>query len=284
MNVAALTFVFNESINLPIWINYYGRNFGEKNLFVVDTESTDRSTEHLGAVNKITIPRDTFDDRKKADFMSSLQNALLNYYDAVVCGDCDEIMIPNMQKYSSLADYVSKRDFDYVTSIGLNLLHVIDREPPLDLGKPILGQRRYARFRSSACKTLLGRVPLKWLAGLHNTNRRPQFDPDLFIFHTKTMDYGIAVARQLINQQTPWSDDALLHNWGAHHRYDLTRFVREFFLDPINILSHGQVSPFVFDAEIEKFNSEVVEKDGFFWIPMNMSRIVEIPPDLRASF
>src|SRR5689334_11236262 len=41
MRVAALTFVFNEAVNLPIWIKYYGSNFGERNLYVVDRESTD---------------------------------------------------------------------------------------------------------------------------------------------------------------------------------------------------------------------------------------------------
>src|ERR1700730_13677411 len=51
MKAAALTFVFNESVNLPLWIKYYGSNFGEKNLFVVDRESTDGSTNNLGEVN-----------------------------------------------------------------------------------------------------------------------------------------------------------------------------------------------------------------------------------------
>ena len=30
MNAAAITFVFNEGVNLPIWRRYYGSNFGEK--------------------------------------------------------------------------------------------------------------------------------------------------------------------------------------------------------------------------------------------------------------
>src|SRR5580704_8885346 len=118
MPIAALTFVFNEAINLPIWIKYYGKNFGERNLFVVDRESTDGSTDNLGEVNKIIIPRDAFDDKKKADFLSSMQNALLNYYEAVVCGDCDELVVPNIGVYENLADYVSRTEYDYVTSVG----------------------------------------------------------------------------------------------------------------------------------------------------------------------
>ena len=39
MKNAAVTFVYNESFNLPIWIRYFGGQFGTKNLFVVDGAS-----------------------------------------------------------------------------------------------------------------------------------------------------------------------------------------------------------------------------------------------------
>jgi hypothetical protein len=284
MPIAALTFVFNEAINLPIWIKYYGKNFGERNLFVVDRESTDGSTDNLGEVNKIIIPRDAFDDKKKADFLSSMQNALLNYYEAVVCGDCDELVVPNIGVYENLADYVSRTEFDYVTSVGLNVSHVITLEPPLNLERSVLAQRRYAHFRSATCKTSLSRVPIKWLPGLHSLNRRPNFDLNLFLFHTKWMDYGIASARQQINRDTEWSDTSLSQNWGAHHRYEYDQFVREGFLDIVNAVSQNKILPFQFAEEISKFNAEVIERDGFYWIPMKLHRWVEIPANFREAF
>jgi hypothetical protein len=284
MKVAALTLAFNESVNLPIWIEYYGRNVGMNNLFVADRESTDGSTDNLPGINKLTVPRTPFDDRKKADFISSLQNALLSYYDIVISGDCDEILVPNLSKYANLADYLDKREFDYVTSIGLNLLHIMDREPPLDLSKPILSQRGYARFRSPGCKTMLSKVPIRWLAGLHSQNQHPKFDPDLFLFHTKMMDYAIATNRQRINLETPWSEDEVTQKWARHHRYDLAKFVREAFIDPMNVVNQGALLPFEFTEEIAKFNSELIQKDGYFFGPPNMSRYVEVPESLRAAF
>jgi hypothetical protein len=284
MKAAALTFVFNESVNLPIWIKYYGSNFGEKNLFVVDRESTDGSTSNLGDVNRIVIPRDAFDDRKKADFMSSLQNALVNYYDAVVCGDCDELVVPNLGTYANLADYVARMESDYATCIGLNVLHILNQEPPLDMSRPILSQRRFARFVTATCKTQLSRVPIRWLPGLHCLNRRPKFDSDLFMFHTKTMDYGIASARQSINKETVWSEHSLAQNFGAHHRYEFKQFVQESFFDPINVINQGKVQPFDFSEEIARLDAEMVEKDSFFWFPMNINRWVELPTNLRTAF
>jgi hypothetical protein len=284
MKVAALTFVFNEAVNLPIWIKYYGSNFGEKNLYIVDRESTDGSTSNLGEVNRIVIPRDAFDDRKKADFMSSMQNALLNYYDAVVCGDCDELVVPNLSVYTNLLDYATKMDFDHVACIGLNVLHILNHEPPLDLSEPILAQRRFARFVSATCKTQLSRVPIKWLPGLHCLNRMPNFDANLFMLHTKTMDYGIASARQKINTATLWSEDSLGQNFGAHHRYEFEQFVRESFFDPVNIINQGKIQSFDFSEEIAKITADMVERDEFFWFPMNIVRWVELPVKLRTAF
>jgi hypothetical protein len=284
MKVAALTFVFNECVNLPVWIRYYGSLFGEKNLFVVDRESTDGSTVSLGEVNRIVIPRDEFDDRKKADFMSSLQNALVNYYDAVICGDADELVVPNMEEYASLAAYIDRVDFDYVTCIGLNVLHILHQEPPLDLTQPILAQRRYARFVSATCKTQLSRVPIRWMPGLHSIDRRPKFDGNLFLLHTKTMDYNIASERQKINKGTVWSEDSLAANFGVHHRYDYQQFVHESFFDPVNVVNQGKVQAFDFKEEITKLEAETTERAGFFSFPMNVNRWVEMPASLRNAF
>ena len=284
MTNAAVTFVYNEAVNLPIWIRYYGKQFGNKNLFVIDRESTDGSTENLGEANRIVIPRDAFDDRKKADFMSSFQNALTNYYDAVICSDCDELVVPDPISYGDLNEYIARVDFDYVTCVGLNILHILNLEPPLDLDRPILSQRRFARFRSASCKTILSRIPLRWMPGLHSLNQRPKIDPSLFMFHTKTMDYAIASARQQINMDTPWSDYSLERNFGAHHRYEYNRFIRELFLDPMNAIHQQKVASFDFAEEISQFNLQIKEKDGCFWIPMGLGRWVEVPERFGSVF
>jgi hypothetical protein len=284
MKIAALTFVYNENVNLPIWLRYYGSQFGNKNLFVIDRESDDRSTNDLGDANRIVVPRDPFDDKKKVNCMSSFQNGLLSYYDAVVCGDCDEIVVPNPTKYIDLTDYVAKMDGDYATCIGIDILHIINLEPPIDLNKPILEQRRFGRFRSAGCKTLLSRVPLRWAPGLHSMNKMPRVDPNLINFHLKTMDYQVATLRQKINQDTKWSEESLASNHGAHHRYDLDRFVREAFFDPANVVHQQKTSPFDFEEDIATFMSNTQERGGFYWTPGGMARWVDIPELYRGAF
>ena len=283
MSVAVVTFVYNESVNLPIWRRYYAANFGERNLFVADRESTDGSTADLGAVNRLTLPHTPFDEFAKTGFINALHRSLLHYYDTVIYTDCDEIIVPG-PAHVSLDAYLRASDFDYVSCVGLNVLHLLNEEDPLEPDRPILRQRRYARFFSPTCKTLISRVPIQWLPGIHSCDKPPKIDPDLYLFHTKTMDYAIAMRRQAINRATEWSEASLAQDLGAHHRYDRQRFVREAFLDPMNGIAQGQLAPFEFSAEIARIAAETRPADGFFHIPMDIAKLVAIPDELKDAF
>jgi hypothetical protein len=276
--------VYNETVNLPIWLRYYGSNFGSKNLYVIDRDSTDSSTADLGDANKIRLPRDAFDEYKRSKFISSFHECLLQYYDTVIFTDTDEILVPDLSHYANLADYVDRREFDYASAVGLNVSHAIHVEDPIDLNRPLLAQRKYARFFPAQCKTLISRVPLVWLPGFHSTNRRPKLDPDLFIFHIKLIDFYEALHRQKVNRETEWAAASLDQNLGGHHRWETERFVREGFFTTIDLMNRGLIAEFDFTADIADLYSKVMEKDGFHYIPMGPGKLVEIPDHLRSAF
>jgi hypothetical protein len=284
VSTAVFTFVFNESVNLPIWSRYFGALFGPENLFVIDRSSTDGSTASLGGgINRMILPPRPFDEFEKTGFINSFHRALLYHYDTVIYTDCDELIVPDLQVHENLVAYLRNSDFDYVTCVGLNVHHMITLEAPLDLDAPILAQRRYARFGSPSCKSLISRVPLTWRPGIHSCDRPPNIDPALFLFHLKLMDYTVAMRRQGVNLATQWSSRSLEENHGTHHRYDYDQFVREGFLDPVNQLRKG-TAPFDFVREIEQIQDQTREHDGFFYIPMNIYSLVEIPEHLRSAF
>ncbi len=283
MKVAVVTFVFNESVNLPIWIGYFGRIFGEPSLFVVDRGSTDGSTENLGRVNKLVLPRNPFDEDAKTEFINCLHRALLYHFDVVIYTDCDELLVPNLSLYIDLSDYLSKTSLEYVSSVGLNVQHIISQEQPIDLAQPILSQRRYARFKSTACKTLISRTPIRWLPGFHCCDKRPQIDKDLFLIHLKLMDYSIAMQRQRVNLETVWSEASVSAGFGGHHRYEYERFVREAFLDPVNMVQQNRVAEFDFSSQIAEIEARVVEKNGFFLAPNDISVLTRLPDYLRTA-
>lgn len=284
MRTAAVTFVYNEFFNLPIWTRYYGAMFGDRNLFVIDLGTTDGSTDNLGDVNRIPLPRDEFDEFRKTGFIRSFCHGLLQYYDTVIYTDGDEIIVPDLSIYKNLKEYVETKDFDYVSCVGLNIVHVITLEDPLDLSKPILPQRRYALFGSAACKPLVTRVPLNWAPGFHCSDRRPQIDPALFNFHTKMMDYNLSLQRHRISREAAYSQRTVEQGLGAHSRYGNERFVRECFLDPLNVVTNHGVSPFNFSDEITLINGNLAAADGIYYIPMNITKMVEIPEHLKSAF
>lgn len=277
MKIAALTFAYNELVNLPIWRRYYGQEFGEHNLFLVDHGSDDGSTEDLGSVNRIGLPHTPFDDAKKVMCLSAFQAGLLSHYDAVVCGDCDEIVVPDPQNYSGLTDYIVRMEGDYATCCGINVSHIIDREPPIDLERPILSQRHFGRFQTATCKTLVSRVPIVWQPGLHATNKRPHLDGQLINFHLKWMDYGAAVKRHMINQANVWSDASLAAKHGAHHRYNMDQFVREGFFDVANAVRQERAVSFDMSDIIAELNASIIERGGIFFPQARVARYVEIP-------
>lgn len=277
MNVAVITYVYNESVNLPIWLKHYGSNFGAHNLYVVDRESTDGSTQDIGDANRIRVPRSQFDEHRKTGLLTSLHRSLLHEFDTVIYTDCDEIIVPDPTLYSSLADYVARMSGDYVSGVGLNIHHVISREPPLDLSQPVLNQRRYGCFVSAGCKMLISRTPINWLPGFHCSDKPPRIDSDLFIMHLKYMDYGIAMARQKINRETEWSEASLKEDLGAHHRYDYDRFVREGFLDPVHTVTSAALEPFDFSEKVRELLARTVRHEGFYYIPMNITSWAQIP-------
>ena len=210
--------------------------------------------------------------------MTHMQSSLLNFFDSVIITDCDEILVPDPSEFSTLRDYIDKVDFDYVNAIGINILHVMHLEGPLEFKAPILTQRQYGRFNSPCCKQLLSRVPLRWLPGFHSTDKIPKFDNRLYNFHTKAMDYGIAVARQVVNQETVWSERSLAVKFGDHHRWNIQKFVHEYFLVPIHIFNENLFMDFSFEDELTQIKSETISNGGFFSIPMNVSKFVKIPP------
>lgn len=283
MATAVITFAYNERVNLPIWMRYYGAAFGERNLYIVDHGSDDGSLDNIGLANRIVLPRTTLDEQNRVDFVSQFHSSLLSFYDTVIYSDCDELIVPDPAHYSNLKSYVEGSDFDCVHCVGLNLLHVLDQEGPIQFGQPLLSQRKYARFQSPICKPLIGRVPLRWVAGFHSCDKQPKFDSRLLLFHTKVMDYGVAVARHQVNQQITLSERSRRQGLSSHHHKDLTQFVKLFFLIPMDLVHRKLVSEFNFEGEISELLAGTVEKNGFFWMPRRLSndKIVEIPERFR---
>jgi hypothetical protein len=210
VKLAAVTMAYNEAAYLPLWITHYGAAVGPAHCHVIDHGSTDGSTERLGGVNRLRLPRSAHDDARRADFVSQFCAALLCWYDAVIYTDVDELLVP---LHGSLADTAAAMPNSIGTAIGFNLLHLSHEEPALDPLLPIGAQRRWAWFSSAMCKPVLIRRAARWSPGFHSADAPVVFAP-LLLFHLRYADRAIAQARLARTRAMPWADLTA----GAHQR------------------------------------------------------------------
>ncbi len=179
--------VRDERVMLPRWIAHYGRECGPDNLFVIDDNTTDGSTDGLpGSVIRIPSWGDKHFETTRMRLVSSFAAGLLETYDAVLFADADEFLVADPQRYDSLVDLVAARPrVDVLAAQALNVVHDAGREGPLDPDRPVLGQRHWAKFIPLMCKPAIKRTPAPWVAGSHGTTIPFEIDPDLYMFHLK---------------------------------------------------------------------------------------------------
>lgn len=189
--VAVITMVRDEREMLPRWIAHYGAQVGVGNLTVFDDQSTDGSTDdlpcpthHLPGMK----PGKTFDARR-SHLVSSFARALLESYDVVIYTDVDEFLVPDPARHADLRSYLAARPaVPVIAGLALNVTHLDAIEPPLSPERPVLAQRRFAKFIPGMCKPSIKRTPDRWIRSGHGIQAPYAVDPELFMFHLKFAD------------------------------------------------------------------------------------------------
>ena len=190
LRVAALTFCRDEARMLPLWLRYYGDQLGTENLYVVDDNSVDGSTDDLPCdVLRIPPVRGGKFESTRMGVLGGLGRALLAAYDVVVFTDVDEFVVPDPAAYGGLLEFLAAHpDLDAIGAMGLNVVHDVAHEAALDLERPILGQRRLAKFLPVMCKPSIKQVPAPWYAASHGLRAPYAVHPELWMFHMKFAD------------------------------------------------------------------------------------------------
>jgi hypothetical protein len=162
----------------------------------------------------LKIPRSPKDNVKRARFVGALCNSLLEWYDAFIYVDVDEILVADPTKYRNLLAYVSAvHDGTVIHAYGFDVCHELSEEAPIRLSEPILRQRRWIRFSSSMCKPVLSFRPINWAPGFHSADCELSFD-GLYLFHLRYFDLGLGLVKLRRTRAMPWADPAA----GSHQR------------------------------------------------------------------
>lgn len=225
------TIAKNESVHLPMWVDYYrDQGFDDKDIIVLNHESTDGSTSKLTCrVETVRNPL-AFDHYWLKNTVQKWFKALLDDYEFVVFTEADELL----WSVVGLKEYVDRLPMSAARSVGYELIHMKDKgELPLDLNKKILEQRQWWFASPAYCKTLIANYPLEWMCGFHHCINAPQVDSDceLLLVHLHRMDYDIALERHKQRTMMVWNPDDLAHGRGKQSLLVGDAFDKWFYQD-----------------------------------------------------
>jgi hypothetical protein len=165
--------------------------FGVENIHVF-TYLQNRDAFNGFSVGGIHPLSDAYHDDLRKDTITAFVADLLDSNDMVLRVDVDEFLVPDPAKFTSLPECLANWSGTHLTAFGFDIFQSLD-EPALDLGRPILAQRRFAYALTALNKTCVTRVPLKWGRGFHYCSRPPNFG-DVFLLHTKRADIALQAA------------------------------------------------------------------------------------------
>lgn len=189
-----ITSVRDEAELLPIWLDYYGRELGHDNVIVLDDNTIDGSTDDLPCV-RYRIPPGPLKagwGATRLRLVNGLAEGLQAVNDVVIYTDVDEFLVPDPAFHSSLRGYLAARsDREVVAPLAVEVMHHTHVEPPIDLGRPILSQRSFAKFAPAMCKPLVRRSTARWRRAFHMSVSPFSVDPELWMFHLKFADEGL---------------------------------------------------------------------------------------------
>ena len=229
------TIVKNERIFLPIWLKYYSKYFTGEDIYIIDHEPDDGSIEeclHKYKFKTIRFCHKTYDNIWKINVANQIQRDLLSNYEYVLYADADEIIVPNPGRYKDLKEYIFKCNKNYVGVTSFEVIHLKEKESPIDLCKPILEQRKYwYRKGVSYDKTLLSKQPLKWTPGFHEAKNIEKYyrDKDLWMIHLHKMDYELCWEKHQNIKRLKHHEECIRQNCSPHYRIANKKVFYQFF-------------------------------------------------------
>lgn len=193
----------NDDFFLTRWIDYYGKQLGEENLFIFLDGEDQPIPKNAGKANvqhrKRVVEHVVAAEKRRLGFLSDVAAELLQRYDIVIGVDADEFLVADPRCGKSLAAYLSEITISpSVSGLGMDVGQHLQTEAKLDGSQPFLSQREYALLSSRYTKPSVISRPVRWGSGFHRIRGHNfRIDSNLFLFHFGSVDYDMIQARFL---------------------------------------------------------------------------------------
>ncbi|MBP0482865.1 glycosyltransferase family 2 protein [Sagittula salina] len=206
---AALTMVRDDAFFLKAWLRHYGETLGRENCYIVNHGRGEEVAQLAEGCNLIGIPGDPHPnfDMKRWRMLNNFVQGLRCYYDHVIVGDVDELVVVDPSDGRSLLEWLrTARRKRVVTPLGLEVIHRIDLEREAITDR-IIGPRRHVRLAPHYSKPCIISHGVKIARGGHYTQYDKLHAPDeLYLLHLKFCDFTNYVevmnARNAVTEST----------------------------------------------------------------------------------
>ena len=210
--VAVITMARNDEFFLSRWIEYYGAQFGDENLYIYLDGTDQKVPKNAGNANITKLPhRDmsrSAGDKYRINLISDLAEKLLKTYDIVIGCDCDEFLVIDPNTNMTLHEYLSQKKINTTLSgLGLDVGQNMNIEKQLDTTKSFLSQRNFAFISTRYTKPVVINRPVRWGSGFHRIkNHNFHIDKNLYLLH-----FGAVDMQMLIDKATSRGPDWVNH-------------------------------------------------------------------------
>lgn len=194
---AIFTIVKNEYYFLPIWLKYYKQFFSDADIYVLDHQTDDGSTDNL-TVNVVPIINEmAFDHQWLVNTVQDFQTSLLEKYESVIFAESDELLYsPDMSLNVLIDTFLANPEKQYITCEGYEIIQDLNDEKPLEIGEEIFKNRKFWFRHGDYDKTLISKIPLTWVWGFHLTkNVTRQLGYNLRMAHLHRCDFELMLKR-----------------------------------------------------------------------------------------
>lgn len=227
---AVFTIVKNENYFLPIWLKHYKKYFNNDDIYVLDHQSTDGSTEDLDVNVELIINELAFDHQWLVDTVQNFQIKLLEEYESVLFAESDELVYTLDKPLNKVIDEFLLDNLCILqTCTTKEVMENIGVEKELEFGDEIFKHRNQWFDNPIYHKSLLSKVPLKWVWGFHFIkNGTPDKKYDLQMVHLHRCDFNLMLQRHK-ERATKWNlkDDGA--GVGYQHRIGDREGVLDYF-------------------------------------------------------
>lgn len=199
--IAAITMARNDDFFLSRWADYYGRELGIKNIYIILDGLDQKIPKSAINANIIKIPHidmsRAIGDKYRIGKISEKTKELLKTYDIVIGCDSDEFLVVDPLTKKSLCEYLSNLKINTsVSGLGFDIGQNMKIEKTLDKRKPLLAQREYALLSTRYTKPVVLNKPANWGSGFHSIRGHNfHIDKNLYLMHFGAVDMNMLIEK-----------------------------------------------------------------------------------------